>query len=158
MFSRQSCYFFVRPKKSFLEVCVFLGRSLKAPQVRRVDRVSKSKVAHFIHITHRDEVEAPVTDWLRDAYELLGPAGPESPENNDGPESKEGPDGPREGGARVPQPPEENGEGRAKKDDRTKSQAAVTGRAAARRLFPTCRRTPVAAASGRASASASWRS
>ena len=38
MFSRKSCYFFVRPKRSFLEVCVFLGRALKAPQVRRVDR------------------------------------------------------------------------------------------------------------------------
>ena len=70
MFSRKSCYFFVRPKKSFLEVCVFLGRALKAPQVRRVDRSSKSKVVHFIHIRHRDEVESPVTDWLREAYEL----------------------------------------------------------------------------------------
>ena len=38
MFSRKSCYFFVRPKKNFLELCVFLGRTLKAPQVRRVDR------------------------------------------------------------------------------------------------------------------------
>jgi hypothetical protein len=70
MFSRKSCYFFVRPKRSFLEVCVFLGRSLKAPQVRRVDRASKSKLVHFIRITHRDEVEAPITDWLREAYEL----------------------------------------------------------------------------------------
>jgi hypothetical protein len=70
MFSRKSCYFFVRPKRSFLEVCVFLGRSLKAPQVRRVDRASKSKLVHFIWITHRDEVEAPITDWLREAYEL----------------------------------------------------------------------------------------
>ena len=70
MFSRKSCYFFVRPKKSFLEVCVFLGRALKAPQVRRVDRASKSKVVHFIQIRHRDEVEAPVTDWLQEAYEL----------------------------------------------------------------------------------------
>ena len=43
MFSRKSCYFFVRPKKSFLEVCVFLGRTVKAPQVRRVDRASKSR-------------------------------------------------------------------------------------------------------------------
>src|SRR5687768_9147644 len=40
MFSRRSCYFFVRPKKSCLEVCVFLGRTVKAPQVRRVDRAS----------------------------------------------------------------------------------------------------------------------
>ena len=69
MFSRKSCYFFVRPKKSFLEVCVFLGRSLKAPQVRRADRTSKTKVAHIIQIRHRDEVERPVTDWLEEAYE-----------------------------------------------------------------------------------------
>ena len=70
MFSRTSCYFFVRPKKNFLEVCVFLGRALKAPQVRRVDRASKSKVVHVIQIRHRDEVEAPLTDWLQEAYEL----------------------------------------------------------------------------------------
>src|SRR5918996_549740 len=50
MFSRKSCYFFVRPKKSFLEVCMFLGRALQAPQVRRVDRASKAKFVHFIQI------------------------------------------------------------------------------------------------------------
>jgi hypothetical protein len=70
MFSRRSCYFFVRPKKNHLEICVFLGRALKAPQIRRVDRASKSKIFHIFHITHRDEVEAPITDWLREAYEL----------------------------------------------------------------------------------------
>ena len=70
MFSRRSCYFFVRPKRSLLEVCIFLGRSLKAPPVRRVVRASKSKFVHVIHIRHRDEVESPITDWLRDAYEL----------------------------------------------------------------------------------------
>jgi uncharacterized protein DUF5655 len=70
MFSRKSCYFFVRPKRNFLELCVFLGRTLKAPQVRRADRASKSKVFHIIHIRHRDEVEAPITDWLREAYEF----------------------------------------------------------------------------------------
>ncbi len=69
MFSRKSCYFFVRPKKSFLEVCVFLGRPLKAPQVRRSEASSKSKFANLIQLRHRDEVEAPVTDWLREAYE-----------------------------------------------------------------------------------------
>jgi hypothetical protein len=71
MFSRRSCYFFVRPKKSYLEVCVFLGRTIKAPQVRRIDSASKSKVVHFLRITHRDEVEPPITDWLREAYDLL---------------------------------------------------------------------------------------
>jgi hypothetical protein len=72
MFSRKSCYFFVRPKKSFLEVCVFLGRTVKSPQVRRVDRSSKSKVVHVIQVRHRDEVEAPITDWLQEAYDYSG--------------------------------------------------------------------------------------
>jgi hypothetical protein len=70
MFSRKTCYFFVRPRTQFLEVCVFLGRTVKASQVRRVARVSKSKLVHIILITHRDEVEAPVTSWLREAYEI----------------------------------------------------------------------------------------
>jgi hypothetical protein len=69
MFARSSCYFFVRPKKSYLEVVIFLSRALKAPQVKRADEASKSKVANFIRITHRDEVEPPITDWLREAYE-----------------------------------------------------------------------------------------
>ena len=71
MFSRSSCYFFVRPKKSYLEVVIFLGRALKAPQVKRADEASKSKVANFVRITHRDEVEAPITDWLQEAYEWV---------------------------------------------------------------------------------------
>jgi hypothetical protein len=70
MFSRKSCYFFVRPRKQFLEVCVFLGRAVNASQVRRVVRSSKTKLAHLIRITHRDEVEPPITDWLREAYDL----------------------------------------------------------------------------------------
>jgi len=70
MFSRKSCYFFVRPKKHFLEVCIFLGREVKAPQVRRADSSSKTKVYHILQIRHRDEVEPPITDWLREAYEF----------------------------------------------------------------------------------------
>ena len=70
MFSRKSCYFFVRPKKTYLELVVFLRRSIKAPQIRRVEDSSKTKRAHFIRITHRDEVEPPITDWLKEAYDL----------------------------------------------------------------------------------------
>jgi Domain of unknown function (DUF5655) len=70
MFSRTSCYFFVRPHRTHLELCVFLGRPIKAPQVRRVDRASKTKVVHFIRVTHRDEIEPPITDWLREAYDF----------------------------------------------------------------------------------------
>jgi hypothetical protein len=70
MFSRDSCYFFVRPKRRVLEVVVFLDREVRAPQVRRVERKSRVKLAHIIHVTHRDEIEPPITDWLREAYHL----------------------------------------------------------------------------------------
>ena len=69
MFSRKACYFFVRPKKKVLEVCFFLGRKVKSPLIRQTLQSSKLKVAHLVHITHRDQVEAPLTDWLKQAYD-----------------------------------------------------------------------------------------
>src|SRR5256885_17100231 len=48
MFARRSCYFFVRPKRTRLEGCIFLGRTLRAPQVKRVDRTSTAKVAPIL--------------------------------------------------------------------------------------------------------------
>ena len=47
-----------------------LDRRLEAPQVWRVDQASKAKLYHLIRITHRDEVEPPITDWLQEAYML----------------------------------------------------------------------------------------
>lgn len=70
MFARKACYAFVRPKTSRLEVCVFLGRTVQAPQVKSATAVSRVKVAHLVHVRHRDEVEPPLTDWLREAYEV----------------------------------------------------------------------------------------
>jgi hypothetical protein len=70
MFSKKVCYFFVRPKPRHLEVCIILGRPIKAPQVRSVMKGSRKKYANMIRITHRDEVEAPITDWLREAYDV----------------------------------------------------------------------------------------
>ena len=88
MTKRMSCYFFVRPKRSFLELCVFLGRALKAPQVRRVDRSSKSKFYHIIQIRHRDEVEPPITDWLHEAYELSNAPAPKPAPTHANPKQK----------------------------------------------------------------------
>ena len=70
MFSRKACYFFVRPQKNRLEVVFFLEREVRSPQIRRVVENSRVKRAHLVHIVHRDQVEAPLTGWLRDAYEL----------------------------------------------------------------------------------------
>lgn len=70
MFSRRNCYFFVRPQKNRLEVCFFVGRKIQSPMVRKAVASSKLKVAHLVHVVHRDEVEAPLVDWLREAYEV----------------------------------------------------------------------------------------
>lgn len=71
MFSRKHCYFFMRPKKAYLEVWIFLGRKLKAPQIRSaVANESGTKICHLVQVRHRDEVEAPFTDWLREAYDV----------------------------------------------------------------------------------------
>jgi hypothetical protein len=70
MFSRKACYFFVRPRKAYLEICFFLGRKLKDPRVRTAVQTSRVKIGHIIRVKHRDEVESPVTDWLKEAYEV----------------------------------------------------------------------------------------
>lgn len=73
MFARKSCYVFVRPKKKVLEVVFFLGRELRNRRVKKATATSKTKTAHVVHVTHRDEVEAPLTDWLEEAYEFAAP-------------------------------------------------------------------------------------
>lgn len=70
MFAKKACYFFVRPRTKDLEVVFFLGREVKAAQVRKSGRASRAKVWHMARVVHRDEVEAPLTDWLREAYEV----------------------------------------------------------------------------------------
>lgn len=70
MFARTNCYFFVRPKKNNLEVIFFLGREVRHPMIKKAEASSKLKTWHLVSITHRDEVEAPLTDWLKEAYEV----------------------------------------------------------------------------------------
>jgi hypothetical protein len=70
MFSRKACYLFVRPKRSYLEVVFFLGRTLRSARIRQTMASSRAKVAHVVRVTHRDEVESPLTDWLQEAYEM----------------------------------------------------------------------------------------
>lgn len=70
MFSRRACYFFVRPKAKRLEVVFFLGRRVKSPVIRRAEPSSTRKFAHVVHVIHRDEVEPPLTEWIREAYDM----------------------------------------------------------------------------------------
>ena len=70
MFAKKVCHFFVRPGPKRLEVVFFLGRPVKSPLVKRIHQTSSVKWAHLIHIVHRDQIEAPLTDWLREAYDV----------------------------------------------------------------------------------------
>ncbi len=76
MFSRKACYFFVRPKAKYLELCIFLGRLKKSPRIRKVYESSSAKRAHMLRVVHRDEVEAPITEWMREAYDFADPNAP----------------------------------------------------------------------------------
>ena len=70
MFSRKACHFLVKPRRNFLEFWIFLGRTMKGPQVKKVVESSRVKRAHLLKITHRDEIDPPITDWMKEAYEL----------------------------------------------------------------------------------------
>lgn len=72
MFSRQACYLFVRPRRRWLDVCVFLGRVVASPMLRSATPVSRAKTAHMFRVTHRDEIEAPLTDWIAEAWAFSG--------------------------------------------------------------------------------------
>jgi hypothetical protein len=70
MFSRTTCYFFVRPRKASLQIWFFLGRRVRDKRIRTIVSSSKVKYAHQVQVTHRDEIEAPITEWLKEAYEV----------------------------------------------------------------------------------------
>lgn len=70
MFARKACYFFVRPKRGRLEVCFFVGRTVRSPAIKKAVVTSKTRTAHMVHVVHRDQVESPLTDWLEEAYRL----------------------------------------------------------------------------------------
>jgi hypothetical protein len=69
MFARKVCYFFVRPQRKYLEVWFFVGRPIRSPLIDKVMTGSSAKTAHRVRLTHRDQVEPPLSDWLREAYD-----------------------------------------------------------------------------------------
>lgn len=67
MFSRRVCYFFVRPKKSYLETVVFL-KEKRIGSDFKIQPVSKTKFAHTFKLVHSDQVEGELTDAITEAY------------------------------------------------------------------------------------------
>ncbi len=72
MFARRVCHAFVRPKKNYLELVFFLREPLKSDLLKKVESFTKTKSAHMYVLKHPDQVEEPLSDWLREAYELSG--------------------------------------------------------------------------------------
>jgi hypothetical protein len=69
MFSRKVCYFFVRPKKTFLEVWIFLPRKIEGLTFMQ-GPAKKIKYCNLFKLIHSDQVEAPLTDWIREAFDF----------------------------------------------------------------------------------------
>lgn len=68
MFSKKTCFFFVRPKKSYLEVVIFLPDKEIIKGFKSVQPVSKVKFAHTFKLIHSDQVEGELTQAIEQAY------------------------------------------------------------------------------------------
>ncbi len=67
MFAKKHCYFFVRPKKSFLEVWIFLPRKIEGLTSSQ-SATKNVKYSNLFKLVHADQVETPLTDWIREAF------------------------------------------------------------------------------------------
>lgn len=69
MFAKKVCFFFVRPKKKFIEVWIFLPRKIEG--LKAVEgSTKKPKYCNLFKLEHADQIEEPLTDWLREAFEF----------------------------------------------------------------------------------------
>jgi hypothetical protein len=69
MFSKKVCYFFVRPRKTFLEVWIFLPRKIEGLKSMR-GPAQKVKYCNLFKVVHADQIEEPLTDWIREAFDF----------------------------------------------------------------------------------------
>ncbi|MGC1768733.1 MAG: DUF5655 domain-containing protein [Candidatus Acidiferrales bacterium] len=67
MFSKKVCYFFVRPRKRFLEAWIFLPRKVEG--LRSMQAATKKvKYCNLFKVVHADQIQEPLTDWIREAF------------------------------------------------------------------------------------------
>ena len=70
MFAKKHCYLFVRPKPKYLETCLFLPHEIGSPDIKS-RAVAKTKFANTYKLTHADQVDVPLTDWMAEAYSAM---------------------------------------------------------------------------------------
>jgi hypothetical protein len=74
MFSKKICYFFVRPRKRFLEVWIFLPRTIEGLRSMR-GPTKKVKYCNLFKVVHAGQIEEPLTDWIREAFDFASELG-----------------------------------------------------------------------------------
>jgi Domain of unknown function (DUF5655) len=68
MFARKVCYFYARPRKTFIEVWIFLPRKIEGLTAMH-GPTKKVRYCNLFKLIHADQVEAPLTDWIQEAFE-----------------------------------------------------------------------------------------
>lgn len=68
MFSKSVCYFFVRPKKSFLETVIFLKDNKLRTGFKPAVAVTKVKFSHTFKLVHADQVEGVLAEAIALSY------------------------------------------------------------------------------------------
>ena len=69
MFSKKVCYFFVRPRRTFLEVWIFLPHKIEGLRSMH-GPTKKVKYSNLFKVVHADQIEPPLTDWIRAAFDF----------------------------------------------------------------------------------------
>ena len=68
MFKREQLFAFVTPKKTAFELYIILPRVIESELIRNFQS-TKTRTCHLLKINHVDQVDEPITDWLREAFE-----------------------------------------------------------------------------------------
>jgi hypothetical protein len=69
MFAKKICYFYVRPKKKFLEVWIFLPRKIEG-LLSMQGPTKKEKYCNLFKVVHADQIEEPLTEWISEAFDF----------------------------------------------------------------------------------------
>jgi Domain of unknown function (DUF5655) len=69
MFSKKVCHFFVRPRKKFLELWIFRPRKIEGLRFMQ-GPTKKEKYCNLFKVIHADQIEEPLTDWIREAFDF----------------------------------------------------------------------------------------
>jgi len=68
LFKRQRTFAELRPKRDRVMLSVLLSRPLQHARIVKTWRGSGQRMAYFIDLRDRDEVDDDVRDWLTEAY------------------------------------------------------------------------------------------